>query len=289
MANKSIPELDKLFFEIGTYRKSDELKGLFEFVKRFPHVAPYNAMLIHIQKPGSRYVASAEEWKYRYNRNIKPGARPLVILRPFGPVAFVFELADTYGEEPFPQELINPFHVEGKVPNKIFNKLIGNMLCDGISYSKVDYGTDSAGYIQINNNENIQRLKNKNKEMWVKILYNMCVNKNHDDETKFATTVHELGHLYCGHLGTPNEKWWSDRYYLGLSEREFEAESISWLICERMRIANPSAAYLSGYLNENDEIPNISIDIILKSVGIIESMLNGIKEPRKELIVSPRH
>ena len=55
MDKKSIPELDKLFLEIGTYRKSDELNKLFEFIKRFPKIAPYNAMLIHIQKPGSQY------------------------------------------------------------------------------------------------------------------------------------------------------------------------------------------------------------------------------------------
>ena len=34
-------------------------------------------------------------------------------------------------------------------------------------------------------------------------------------ESRYATIVHELGHLYCGHLGTPNAKWWPDR--LGLS------------------------------------------------------------------------
>ena len=62
MKKKSIPELDKLFLEIGTYRKSSELKELFDFVKKFPQIAPYNAMLIHIQKPGSKYIASASEW-----------------------------------------------------------------------------------------------------------------------------------------------------------------------------------------------------------------------------------
>lgn len=70
---------------------------LLEFVKKFPHIAPYNAMLVHVQKPGSQYVCSASEWRNGYHRDIKPGARPLVILRPFGPVSFVFELLDTDG------------------------------------------------------------------------------------------------------------------------------------------------------------------------------------------------
>jgi len=58
---KSIPELDKLFQEIGTYRKTKEFKELLDFVKKFPKIAPFNAMLLHIQKPGSNYVASAAE------------------------------------------------------------------------------------------------------------------------------------------------------------------------------------------------------------------------------------
>lgn len=95
LRNKGISELDKLFTEIGTYRESSEFRKLLNFVKKFPYVAPYNAMLVHIQKPGSLYVASAAEWGKKFNRRVKTGARPLVILRPFGPVAFVFELNDT--------------------------------------------------------------------------------------------------------------------------------------------------------------------------------------------------
>jgi hypothetical protein len=52
-----------------------------------------------------------------------------------------------------------------------------------------------------------------------------------------------------------------------------------------MGIKNPSAVYLNGYLNDNDEIPDISIDTVLKSVAIIESMIKGSKEPRKEIIL----
>ena len=65
-----IPEIDKLFEEVGTYRSSADYEALLYFIKRFRHIAPYNAMLIHIQKPGSDYVASAADWK-----NPKTGGR----------------------------------------------------------------------------------------------------------------------------------------------------------------------------------------------------------------------
>jgi hypothetical protein len=155
---------------------------------------------------------------------------------------------------------------------------------DGISYTEVEHGTSSAGFIQINQSKYKEKITRKNKDIWVKILYNMVVNRTHPKETRFATVLHELGHIYCGHLGTPNLKWWDDRRYLGRNEKEFEAESVCWLVCERLGVKNPSAEYLSGYLDNNQEIPNISIDSVLKSVGIIESMINGSKEIRKEIV-----
>ncbi|GGB61808.1 hypothetical protein [Fictibacillus barbaricus] len=287
MENKSIPELDKLFYDIGTYRESNDIKRLYEFVKKFPSIAPYNAMLLHIQQPGSLFVASAVEWQKRFNRTINPGARPLVILRPFGPVSFVFELGDTTGDS-FPEKLLNPFKVEGKVHETIFNNLLNNLKCDGILYCESEHGTSSAGFIEKNYSNTKKKIVRGKKEILVKILFNMIINRKHPVETKFATIIHELAHLYCGHLGSNDLKWLPNRRNLTINEEEFEAESVCWLVCERMGIKNPSAEYLENYLNENRYIPNISIDTVLKAVANIESMINGCKEPRKELVLKTK-
>lgn len=286
MKNKSIPELDKLFIEIGTYRKSEDLMSLFEFIKKFSHIAPYNAMLLHVQKPGSQYVASASEWRKKFQRTVKPGSNPLVILRAFGPVEFVFELGDTnaIGKEELPKSLINPFKVEGEILKAAFNKFIDNLKTDGILYAQSNHGTGSAGYIKKSNGESVQEITTKKKTTFVKVLFELVVNGNHSNEIKFATIAHELGHLYCGHLGIANVKWLDDRWGLSKNEREFEAECVCWLVCERKGLENPSASYLNGYLDGNKDIPNISIDAVLKAVGIIESMLNTKKYPRKELV-----
>ena len=159
-------------------------------------------------------------------------------------------------------------------------------ISDGVRYCEADHGPASAGFIQIEKNKTEEKIVRNKKEIWVLILYNLVVNRSHPNETKFATILHELGHLYCGHLGTPNPKWWKDRRNLKLNEREFEAESVCWLVCKRMGIKTPSAEYLSGYLDNYEEIPDISIDTVLKSVAIVESMINGSNEPRKELITT---
>jgi hypothetical protein len=285
MRKKSTPELDKLYSEVETYSKSEEYEKLFEFIKKFRHIAPYNAMLIHIQKPGSRYVATAAEWRRKFNRTIKAGARPLVILYPFGPVAFVFELSDTEGKRPFPEKMLNPLGVKGKVENWHFSRLKDNIKADGINYREVEYGTARGGSIQISQSGLEQSIMRNGKEIRMQILYDIVTNSNNSLETKFSTIVHELGHLYCGHLGTFYPKWWSDRRSLSKNQREFEAESVCWLVCERLGIKNPSAEYLSGYLDNNENIPIISIDTVLKSASIIEKMIKGTKAPRKEIIV----
>ena len=44
--------LDQLISRALAYRTGPELKALFDFMRRFPHIAPYNAMLLHVQNPG---------------------------------------------------------------------------------------------------------------------------------------------------------------------------------------------------------------------------------------------
>lgn len=108
------------------------------------------------------------------------------------------------------------------------------------------------------------------------------MNSDHPRETKYATLVHELAHLYCGHLGTPNESWWPGRRGLSDAQVEFEAESVCYLVCERAGLRNPSGPYLSDYLQENDETPAISMECVLKSAKLIEQMGRERLKPREE-------
>ena len=278
-------ELDKLFEEVGTYRTSSEYKELLQFIKKFRRIAPFNAMLLHIQKPGSTYVASASDWKIRFGRRPKPGARPLVVLRPFGPVAFVFELNDTEGTS-FPTELSEPFKAVGMVTEERLQSFIKSLYFEGIRVEQQDYGTAEAGYVSVN--ETLGQHLTREEKIIFRVPFELVINKNLDTTTKLATIFHELGHIYCGHLSQmvfPELKYLPQRDVLFNNNREFEAESVCWLLCERQGINNPSAGYLSGYLDNNTYIPDISLDIVLKAVTTIEHLWEGIKTPRKELIV----
>ena len=280
--DKALKAIDELFQAVDDYRQGKDFKELLLFINRFPKIAPYNAFLLHVQKPGSEFVASVSEWKERFNRTIKPGSRPLVILWPFGPVRFVFELEDTEGDDPFPEYLLKPFKTEGKISSRIFQCLLRNLPRDGVSYHEADHGTVRAGSIQASEGNISQYPKRKE----VKVLYNLVVNQNHSEEEKFATIAHELGHLYCGHLGSPNEKWWPNRMNKGVEVEEYEAESISWIVCRRAGIKTPSADYLNYYLSKDGQIPQISLETVLKAAGLIESMMHRSLALRKEIITN---
>lgn len=93
--------LDELFVLTRQYRSSKEYEKLLKFIVQFREYSPFNAMLVHLQMSGATFVAPPSRWTKKYWRMVKTAARPLAILRPMGPVMFVFDLSDT---EPIPAE-----------------------------------------------------------------------------------------------------------------------------------------------------------------------------------------
>lgn len=281
--------LDELFSLARQYNSSQAYFDLLKFVAQFRFYSPYNAMLIHTQMPGAKYVAPPNRWLRDYDRRIKTEARPIVILQPKGPVMFVFDVIDTEtlaGARPLPPEVENPFRVrQGKVGKELV-VTIENAKRDGIHIVEQQAGSQSAGKIQSVARGRYLNFVVKRKQKLVSesipLRYEVILNSNHSVEEKYATLVHELAHLYCGHLGTPNEKWWPNRRGLSITVCEFEAESVSYLVCKRLGIDSPSEEYLAGFLQEQDQTPPISLECVMKSAGLIEQMGKTNLKLRKE-------
>jgi len=85
---------------------------------------------------------------------------------------------------------------------------------------------------------------------------------------QFATLIHELGHLLCGHLGT-------GKRLISSATGELEAEAVAWLVCRLVNVWPASACYLPGYLKEADALPQYSLEAILVAAGVIENMIKG--------------
>lgn len=130
------------------YHSSKDYFDLLDFVSRLRNFAPFNAMLLQVQKPGLTYAASAWDWKTRFNRTVKEGARPLVILWPFSPVAFVYDVLDTEGD-PLPEDLAETFHATGPMTQETMSRYIKRLNSRGTHVKLIAYGDAKAGSIAV--------------------------------------------------------------------------------------------------------------------------------------------
>lgn len=254
--------LDQLLSDSRLYTRSKDYKELLDFVVRLRNFAPFNAMLLQVQKPGLSYAASARDWRERFGRSPKKGARPLIILWPFGPVALVYDILDTEGN-PLPED-VPSFFAYGPIDEKRLASFIRLMSNRSIEWCWIDAGDRNAGSIQAK----WHVIKNKEvAQYWVHI------NRNHTPAVQFATLVHELGHLFLGHLGPDKVLNVPRRSLMDHPRRELEAESVSYLVCARNGVTSKSATYLANYVSHNTAVDEVDLYQIMRAAGQIESLL----------------
>ncbi len=256
--------LDELLQKSKLYHYSSGYKALLDFVVRLRNFAPFNAMLLQLQKPGLRFAASEYDWKQRFNRTIKEGARPLIILWPFGPIALVYDVDDTEGAD-LPDDVAQAFRATGAMTVDQFAVFAHRLSKLGIDLKSIAYGSGKAGHIEIGR---------RSKDAKERPVYRIRVNEKHDANVKFATLAHELAHLYLGHLGPDKFLGIAKRPPLPDSQKELEAESVSYLVCTRNAVVSESEKYLANYVKTNATIENLDLHVMLKAAGQIEAALD---------------
>ena len=275
-------QVDLLYQAVSSYSKCKEFKSLLQFCAKHKHLSPYNAMLVQMQRPDAQYVLGADEWKYNYNRLIKSDARPLIILVPFGPVDFVFDIKDT---EPvktmFPDDIKELLKIIDKTDSKKqlnieekLQNLINNLSPHGIAFGQSLLGGDELGaQIELfRQKKNINVMLTKKTKLRWDSYFLLSINEQQDLYMRFAALCKELSHLFCHHL--PGYGWWESRNNeLDLNSMNFEAQCVTWLVCERQDITNPSTERLTNYLQHHKRIPDVSLDFILQAANEIEKML----------------
>ncbi len=260
--------LDQMLVDTKLYYRGKDFKALLDFVVRLRNFAPFNAMLLNIQKPGLSYAASKHDWWDKFRRFPKEDSRPLIILWPFGPVALVYDVQDTEGHE-LPKDAFS-FTAKGEMSHEEFNSFIVRCEIKGITCKMVDKGDKMAGSIRT-----VKRAINKGDRP----EYEVKINKNHEPLVQFTTMVHELAHLYLGHLGIDIVLKAPTRQNTSLFQRELEAESLTYLVCSRHGVEPRSHTYLAGYVDNNLTIDNVDIYQIMRAAGQVENLL-GLVEGR---------
>jgi hypothetical protein len=283
-----------------TVESLDQFVG---FAARFRKLAAYNLYMVYMQRPGASAVATREEWQ-EVGQTVLPDAVPIVILRTFGPIERVYELSDTS-----PQQVRDPrtdmFGAEGAFDARILDRLI-KKLKDSKRNLKIEvkrdsYGSKLAGTAAappptlvglqdlMTGKIPTGQLAHGNFHTDVnpseKIDYRIKLNRRLTAAEQFTTLAHELGHIFCGHLGgySPNgrkddESGWPDRRGLKHSAREIEAEIVAWMVASRVNLITGAPLYLKPHLmraKEDGSIGTVKPDLIIRSVARIERMMRG--------------
>lgn len=260
--------VDQLIAETRLYDSAKALKELLDFTTRLRHLAPFNAMLLHIQKPGLSFAARQQDWLNRFQRRPKRNARPLVILRNFGPVDFVYDVLDTEGE-PLP-EAVFAFPTTGEVPKgwlAAAEQKIGRI---AIEIQWLDRGDWAAGYAR--------RLTNHGDQNQLE-GFEIGVNRNHPPASQVVTIAHELAHIYLGHCGGDEKRGVKFNRPNDESLLEVEAETVAYLVSKRTGLAPRSESYLDKYQGAFEQI---DIYRILSVASKVEKQL-GLPFPKYRL------
>lgn len=273
--------IQQLFNQALAARPDKAYQEFLDFVIRFNHFSLFNTMMIYTQRPGASAVGTRKQWK-KINRSLKPDALPIVILQPFGPIRYVFELGDTEGA-PIQGHDAHPLRAFGNLSPATWDRVVKNANRYGIAVEKVSYGEQyvgSAAKLRQHKNSG-ERISIGETEGW-----RVRINQGSDDTTQFATLAHELGHIYCGHLGYHPKDHWADCSDLSLAMQEIEAETVSYLVCERANIQTRSAQYLMDYI-QAEQVANININRIMAAAQKVEARTDTLTESNAALKPKP--
>jgi IrrE N-terminal-like domain len=263
---------------------SKELVDFLNFATNFRRLSIWNAHMAHIQRPGACIIASEYEWK-SVGRFVKPDAVPIIILWPRSPIRFVYELEDT-GPDIDREAINDPFAVRGTLQPKAMSALLSGLEKQKAFRVTIQWrpqGFARAGSAASNGPLNGSLIGefariNASTSAGARTTgipsYRITVNRRLQLKEAFATIAHELGHIFCGHLGrcasiNEEESGWPDRSSLKKPEQEIEAEAVAYLVASRTGIIPASAQYLKDHAARSN-IDRIDLDLIVHAAARIE-------------------
>jgi hypothetical protein len=218
------------------------------FVARMRKLAPFNVQMVYAQRPGARRVASRKEWE-DIGRQVRPGAIPIVVLRTMGPIEYVFEELDT--DPPIErQPESDVFAATGEFDKARLDKLIKALAAPTkrhlrVRVHRVLLGANLAGWVNgqpfpKNSPEPLVEWGKPDKGDTGASVWDISINGNLKPAEQFVTLLHELGHLFCGHVGpfrdsnvAADEYGWPNRWDLPKAAKEIEAELVAWWLANR--------------------------------------------------------
>lgn len=224
----------------------------------------FNSATLLAQRRGVGFAATESAWQRRFGREIKPGANPLVIMKPFAPLDLYFEACDTYSPEgkKLPEWIAENADQIPQIPQRPFGidsySLIRMLNNHGVYYDEREMGERAGGLMKYSKSSlYVEAYHNKTYER-IQTHYAMVVNSKKSPVDKAAAIFHEIGHLLCGHLPQDdtlkNISWLKlsipkrDTARLSTEQEEYEAETACMLIMNGLGYEYDRSKYLDNYL-----------------------------------------
>lgn len=264
-------ELRPVFDAATRPHSAAELKEFGRALARMPRLGAYNAWLVQVQRPGSAFVDTEEGWAKR-GRRVKPMAHRLITLRPFGPVEFVYELADTEGE-PVPERFAHPFAAEGSVTEEGYRWFVRRLGQLSIVYDERQQGSQLAAHVTVHD---VVERETRDGRVRPLVRYAVTVNSLLGPNEKFRALIHEVGHVQCGHLIVPMEMRIRQRPGLSEESKELEAECVAWLLCRRLGVRYDPSEHLRSVLDGARQLPPVDLERISRAVNEVEKLGPGL-------------
>ena len=175
---------------------------------------------------------------------------------------------------------MKPVEIGNQLSGKIYSNTQHNCSLQGIAVCEATLSHDAEG--TADRITPALRKQHQDLNFQKNTSYLIHLNKTHSLEEKYSSLAHELGHIFCGHLGIDRYAWWTEREDLNINAEEIEAGSVAYLVCRRKGLRACSEKYLSNHVGANQEIPTFSLNAVLQAVSYVEEMgKNRWKELRK--------
>jgi hypothetical protein len=260
--------VDALLRESAAYRNSASFQEMVSFMANFRDYAPFNNMLVKLQNPSCSFFATQRDWHKRFGRRLREDARPMLILAPMHPVMLVYDLDSTEGP-PLPGELQQFAKFEGEWDPARFSRTVTNASTrDLIRIGTVKLSSTNAGFATISAGQGGMKMR-------------IGLHDELDESSRYGVLLHELAHIYLGHLGGDKDGWWPSRGDLARRAMEVEAEAVAHIVSRRAGLKGASPHYVSRYLDGDATLQAISLDLIAKVAGRLEEMGTGNLSKRR--------
>lgn len=245
--------------------------------------SPFNALLMLLQRPAATHVLPAHQWQERYGFVIRPGEQPMVLLQPGGPLMFLLDVSQVEpgaGALPLPIHLSNPYAMpDAPDVDHAVHWIAENAKFDGVRVTPAPLGTGFAGCVSRSRSGATQRLTVRKRPLPeahdVPVRFDVELNRSYSPTEKLATIAHELGHVYCGHLGADRDDHWKDRSAVDRDTRELEAESVARVVFASLAPGVQLPDHLSQYFAEEPDLAGASLEAVLKAAGRVLDIATG--------------